>query len=148
MGQVLKFKKGNKVKLPENFENVRFPEELVEFVLNEYTNEGDYVLDPFLGFGTTILVAERMNRSGYGVEINKDRVEFVRSLVKNTNSVICDDIFNIDKYNLLDFDLCLTSPYFMEKGDKNPFNTKLTEQTEYEQYLVDMVKVFSKIKTK
>jgi DNA modification methylase len=50
--------------LPPEFadDDVRFPETLVELLLREFTREGDVVLDPFAGFGTTLVVAERMGR--------------------------------------------------------------------------------------
>jgi DNA modification methylase len=47
-----------------------FPEELVAFFLECYTNPGDRVLDPFLGSGTTLKVARAMGRLGIGYEIN------------------------------------------------------------------------------
>jgi DNA modification methylase len=49
-----------------------FPEELVAFFLACYTDPGDVVLDPFLGSGTTLKVAQVMGRRGIGFEINED----------------------------------------------------------------------------
>ncbi|MBK8395841.1 MAG: site-specific DNA-methyltransferase [Leptospiraceae bacterium] len=46
-----------------------FPEALPEWFINLFTKEGDVVLDPFMGSGTTITVAERMFRKGIGIEI-------------------------------------------------------------------------------
>jgi len=34
-----------------------------------FTKEGDWVLDPFMGSGTTLRVAQRMNRNCVGIEI-------------------------------------------------------------------------------
>jgi DNA modification methylase len=48
-----------------------FPEELVERVIRYYSQPGDTVLDPFLGTGTTVLVARRLGRNGVGYEISK-----------------------------------------------------------------------------
>lgn len=48
-----------------------FPEELVERILLNFTNEGDTVYDPFMGSGTVLRVAERFNRKVVGSEINK-----------------------------------------------------------------------------
>ena len=47
-----------------------FPEWLPEFFINLFTEEGDVVLDPFLGSGTTFRVAKKMNRIPIGIEIN------------------------------------------------------------------------------
>jgi len=52
-----------------------FPEWLPEFFINLFTDEGDVVLDPFLGSGTTFRVAQRMNRVPVGIELNREYVE-------------------------------------------------------------------------
>jgi len=46
----------------------QFPVELIERLVLSFTNEGDWVLDPFLGTGTTIIAAIRHNRKGVGAE--------------------------------------------------------------------------------
>ncbi len=46
-----------------------FPEALPEWFIKLFTQEGNTVLDPFMGSGTTIKVARRMNRRGIGIEI-------------------------------------------------------------------------------
>ena len=48
-----------------------FPEWLPEFFINLFTDEGDVVLDPFSGSGTTCRVAQRMNRLSVGIEIHE-----------------------------------------------------------------------------
>jgi DNA modification methylase len=44
------------------------PEELLERIIKCATNEGDLVVDPFLGGGTTIAVANRLNRRWIGID--------------------------------------------------------------------------------
>lgn len=51
-----------------------FPDELVERCLNMCSNEGDIVFDPFVGIGTTAIVAKKMNRKYIGVDINEDYI--------------------------------------------------------------------------
>lgn len=46
-----------------------FPEDLPEWFIKLFTNEGDWVLDPFMGSGTTNRVANRMGRNSIGIEI-------------------------------------------------------------------------------
>ena len=46
-----------------------FPEALPEWFIKLFTKEGDMVLDPFMGSGTTIRVAQRMKRNSIGIEI-------------------------------------------------------------------------------
>jgi adenine-specific DNA-methyltransferase len=47
----------------------QFPVELIERLVLSLTNEGDWVLDPFLGTGTTVIAAIRHGRRGAGAEI-------------------------------------------------------------------------------
>lgn len=46
-----------------------FPEALPEWFIKLFTDEGDIVLDPFVGSGTTCTVAQRMRRNSVGIEI-------------------------------------------------------------------------------
>ncbi|MFA6596653.1 MAG: site-specific DNA-methyltransferase [Ignavibacteriaceae bacterium] len=46
-----------------------FPDELPEWFIKLFTKEGDVVLDPFMGSGTTTIVAQKMGRVGIGIEI-------------------------------------------------------------------------------
>jgi hypothetical protein len=45
-----------------------FPDELPRRLIKMYSYEGDIVLDPFLGSGTTVKVARELNRDGIGYE--------------------------------------------------------------------------------
>lgn len=47
-----------------------FPEGLVEFFVKSFTNEGDLVLDPFMGSGTTGLVSKKFGRDFIGIELD------------------------------------------------------------------------------
>ena len=49
-----------------------FPEWLPEFFIELFTDQGDIILDPFLGSGTTYRVAQRLNRQATGIEMNKN----------------------------------------------------------------------------
>jgi site-specific DNA-methyltransferase (adenine-specific) len=46
-----------------------FPEDLPEWFIKLFTEKGDWVLDPFMGSGTTVSVAQRMERNAIGIEI-------------------------------------------------------------------------------
>ena len=60
----------------------RFPEKLVEFFVLSGSNEGDVVLDPFSGSGTTAVVASRYNRNWIGVDANSDYCELAEERMK------------------------------------------------------------------
>jgi DNA modification methylase len=51
------------------------PEGIIERIILASSNEDDFVLDPFLGSGTTLRVCQQLERSGIGIEINPDYVK-------------------------------------------------------------------------
>ena len=57
--------------------------DIVERVINRYSNKGDLVFDPFSGLGTVPMMAVRMGRRGYGCELNSgyfsDAVGYLRA---------------------------------------------------------------------
>lgn len=58
-----------------------FPQELPEWFIKLFTKEGDTVLDPFMGSGTTNVVAQKMKRNSIGIEIVPEYYELVKSAV-------------------------------------------------------------------
>lgn len=58
-----------------------FPIELPLRHIYSWTNEGDVVLDPFIGSGTTALAAIKTNRHYIGMEMNKDYVDIANTLI-------------------------------------------------------------------
>jgi len=64
-----------------------FPESLPEWFIKLFTKSGDTVLDPFMGSGTTNVVAHRMNRNSIGIEIIEDYYNLVKEKI-NPNKYI------------------------------------------------------------
>ena len=56
-----------------------FPEELPEWFIKLFTKENDIVLDPFMGSGTTLSVANRMKRNSIGIEIVPEYYQMVKN---------------------------------------------------------------------
>jgi site-specific DNA-methyltransferase (adenine-specific) len=48
------------------------PVELLKTLISIFTDEGDVVIDPVAGSGSTLIAAERLNRKAFGFEIKKD----------------------------------------------------------------------------
>ena len=59
-----------------------FPEALPEWFIKLFTKEHDTVLDPFMGSGTTIIVAKRMRRNSIGIDISPEYHKMVKSQVQ------------------------------------------------------------------
>jgi adenine-specific DNA-methyltransferase len=60
----------------------QFPVELIERLVLSLTNEGDWVLDPFLGTGTSVIAAVRHGRRGAGAEILPKYIELARQRIQ------------------------------------------------------------------
>lgn len=56
---------------------------LFEDLIKRHTNEGDTVMDTFLGNGTTAIAAKNTNRVCYGCEVNKDYFEKMSRLIQH-----------------------------------------------------------------
>ena len=66
------------------------PIKLIEMLVLSATREGDFVLDPFLGSGTTALVCQNLNRNFAGIEIEQKYVEIAESRLQKPQA----DLFN------------------------------------------------------
>jgi len=62
-----------------------FPEELPRRIIRMFSFVGETVLDPFLGSGTTIKVANELNRNSIGYEINKDYLPTIKKKIGMNN---------------------------------------------------------------
>jgi DNA modification methylase len=59
-----------------------FPEDLPEWFIKLFTKKGDWVLDPFMGSGTTAVVAQHMERNAIGIEILPEYFQLAQKSVK------------------------------------------------------------------
>ncbi len=67
-----------------------FPEELPEWFIKLFTREYDTVLDPFMGSGTTIMVANRMKRHAVGIDIVPEYYKMVNKQIRPVELYILD----------------------------------------------------------
>lgn len=63
------------------------PECLLERIIKASTKEGEVVLDPFMGSGTTCVVAKRFNRNFIGIEKNQNYFNIAEKRIVNTKSL-------------------------------------------------------------
>ena len=68
-----------------------FPEKLPEWFIKLFTDEEDWVLDPFAGSGTTNKVAQKLRRNSIGIEILHEYYEMVDSQLNKFELYICED---------------------------------------------------------
>ena len=62
------------------------PIDLTEEMIRLFTNEGDLVIDPFMGSGTTAVVCEKLNRRWVGVEIKNKYCNMIVDRIKKTGN--------------------------------------------------------------
>jgi site-specific DNA-methyltransferase (adenine-specific) len=67
-----------------------FPESLPEWFIKLFTQQGDTVLDPFMGSGTTNFVAQRMNRHSIGIEILPEYHQMVKAQLEPVKLVLLE----------------------------------------------------------
>ena len=70
----------------ENHDAV-FPQELVATILENFSKEGDIVYDPFMGTGTTAVVAKQLKRKFIGSEISQKYIDIAKKRLKNSNQL-------------------------------------------------------------
>ena len=66
-----------------------FPLELPSWFIRLFTSEGDVVLDPFMGAGTTALAAANLKRDYIGIEQHEDFVTLAQERLADANEVRC-----------------------------------------------------------
>ncbi|MDD2684811.1 MAG: site-specific DNA-methyltransferase [Gallionella sp.] len=65
-----------------------FPKALPEWFIKLFTDEGDFVLDPFAGSGTTLDVAKELHRNAIGIEILPEYCELAREKFEERQMVL------------------------------------------------------------
>lgn len=99
----------------------QFPVELIERLVLALTREGDWVLDPFLGTGTSVIAALRHQRRGIGAEVVRKYIELAKSRIR----LAIDDELPVRPMNRPVFDPkdagrnLLTAPWLTEQQPAN-----------------------------
>ena len=149
-----------------------FPSSLAEKLIKIYTKkDGEKVLDPFMGIGSTLIAARNLNRKGIGFDLNKqyfnatkDRLSFYYQDIDNLDTKKYNpEIFCKDSRNLLDYvkkntiDLCINSPPYWDilnqkrTADKKKIrkysdsNMDLGNVQNYQKFLEELKKVYSNV---
>lgn len=76
------------------------PEELLRKIIFASSNEGDLVIDPFLGSGTTAVVAEQLRRKWAGCDKSQDYCEWAVNRMKGIENKTIEEWLEMDKKNM------------------------------------------------
>ena len=69
-----------------------FPEDLARDHILSWSNEGDLVLDPFAGSGTTLKMAKLLRRNYLGIEISEKYIEIINKRLDKYNNQTLDSV--------------------------------------------------------
>jgi DNA modification methylase len=72
------------------------PEALLERIIQTSSDEGDVVLDPFCGCGTSIAVAQRLNRRWIGIDITYLAIDLIRNRLRGVYGDAIETTYTVD----------------------------------------------------
>jgi len=129
-------------------EDVHFTRAYVRAVVEEYSAPGDVVLDPFAGYGTTLVVSQQLGRTPIVIELLPERAALIRARLGSKGRVVEGDARELDRFGLGTVTLCLTSPPYMNAVDhpQNPLTAYATLDGDYAGYLDELLDVFLAVK--
>jgi DNA modification methylase len=149
MRTFLRLKNQQARKLPAEFQDqdLRYTEELVATFLRQYTQPGDMVLDPFAGYGTTLIAAELMDRAAYGIEFDARRARYIRTQIQHPARLFHGDARQLLSYPLPPIDFSITSPPFMERDDpEDPLANYSVAGQGYAAYLRGIEQIYGQLR--
>jgi len=151
----------------------KYPESLVAEFIQFFTKKNAWVLDPFLGSGSTLIAAGELNRNGIGIELNnkyykisKKRIEekkFAKKLVPlKGNSLHLKEVLKKNSFPKRKFDFVITSPPYWNQLERNSMRQKVRSQngldtkyskskndignlTSYEDFLEQQAQIFDQV---
>ena len=96
----------------------KFPEDLVQKFVENFTDPGQWVLDPMAGTGSSLVAAAACGRCAFGIELNPEFAQIARSRFQmmNTIQMVMGDARDPASYALLPqkVDYCITSPPYWD----------------------------------
>jgi DNA modification methylase len=104
----------------------KFPETMAQEFIEFFTKEGQTVLDPMAGTGSTLVAALRAGRNSYGIELNPKYAKIAQKIIEDEREALGQSIENLkseivsgDAFHVMDFrfpaiDYVLTSPPYWD----------------------------------
>jgi site-specific DNA-methyltransferase (adenine-specific) len=91
------------------------PEALLERIIKASSNEGDLVLDAYCGCGTTVAVAQRLNRKWLGIDITYQSIAVIKKRLVDTYG---NDIMKTVETNGIPVDMASAKALANKEDDK------------------------------
>jgi len=111
----------------------KFPETLVREFVEFFTKEGQWVLDPMVGTGSTCLACLQCGRNSVGVDLMEKYLRIAQEWVDSYRvdhpteveaRLIAADSRELSKLDLPEFDYCITSPPYWDMLKMRGFETQ------------------------
>jgi len=99
-------------KKSEHLHPAKFPEDLIANFIKFFTKEGMWVLDPFVGTGSTLVACDQTKRNGIGIELTKKWADIATN--RTDQYVILGDCRDLKEYNLPQLDFSISSPPYWD----------------------------------
>jgi DNA modification methylase len=130
-------------------DDIHFTEALAASVIGHASQPGELVLDPFAGYGTTVMVAARMGRRAIGIELLPEHLDIARGRVGGGARLILGDARELSRLVDEPVDLVFTSPPYMPSRDhpQNPLTGYATDDGDYTAYLGELGSIFGQVAT-
>lgn len=128
-------------------QDVHFTLTVARTVIENYSDVGDWVLDPFLGYGTTAVAAVGLGRRCVGVELLEAQAGLAKRRMIAGGHVLVGDSRVVGRMFVGPIDLCLTSPPYMsaDRHPQNPLTGYTTLDGDYQTYLSELTDTFRQV---
>src|SRR3970040_1012030 len=73
----------------------KFPETMAQEFIEFFTKEGETVLDPMAGTGSTLVAALRSGRNSFGIELNPKYAEIAKQIIEEERAALGDSVSNL-----------------------------------------------------
>ena len=149
----------------------KFPEKLIGEFISFFTKEGSWVLDPFMGTGSTLVAAGNLNRNCVGIDLSKEYFLTAQKRTENYpfNKIIpvygsSENLKKLLKENGIKklFDFVITSPPYWNQLERNSLRQKLRSKkglstkysndrndlgniTDYDEFLERQAQIFDNV---
>ncbi|KXL53610.1 MULTISPECIES: DNA methyltransferase [Bacillota] len=94
-----------------------YPVSLCEKLIRTFSKDGNSILDPFNGVGSSLVAAHNLNRPATGIDLSEEFCEIAKNRVGNDdkiNVINGDSFIELEKLEENSFDLCVTSPPYWD----------------------------------
>lgn len=151
----------------------KFPESLVKEFIEFFTKENEWVFDPFLGTGSTLIAVGELHRNGIGIELQKKYFETAKRRIEKSkysstllpikgNSLLIKELLTKNKIKQTKFDYTITSPPYWNQLERNSIrqtkrknsgldtkysfdNNDIGNVPDYKEFLETQAKIFDQV---